>query len=180
MVTNEDDSNYSVNLNKNQEIKELKRNLNDSCFSNYRESKIPFLPSSSKKFTNMLFSNEKNYFNEGNQDVHANRRCMTELKNYNMSNRNFHTSNFGLDMEIDNMYCNEYDIVKENEDLRKNLVEIKRNFVESVQNKDQHIKRLNNDLLATIENCEKMIIEAEENYKKYKKQVSLSHFLMLT
>jgi len=107
-----------------------------------------------------------------------NRHCMTDVKNNNMMHNNIYTNHFGMDLELDNMYNNNYndgeaDIIKENDELKKNLVEIKRNFIESVQNKDQQIKCLNFDLNVTIENCEKLIVEAEENYKKFKKQIEI-------
>jgi len=198
LVNDEDDSQSTNNALKSQEkdIKDLKKNLNDSFFSNFNPCMIPefnnrYIPQSIKKIPNLLFSNEKNYdgsvsgrknltsnfSNEANKYDNFygnNRRCMTDAK-YNIIPKTNYLSQFGIDMDLDNMYFSgELELVKENEDLKKNLIEIKRNFIESVQNKDQQIKRINYDLNVTIENCEKLILETEENYKKFKKQVIIN------
>jgi hypothetical protein len=65
----------------------------------------------------------------------------------------------------DNNYMN---LLKENDDLRKNIYELRKNYIETVQNKDNQIKTLNYNLNFTMDNCEKLIREAEENYMNLK------------
>lgn len=80
-------------------------------------------------------------------------------------------SDFGVPGNYNNNYYNSsvsnesyMQLLKENDDLRKNVYEIRKNMIESSQNKDNQIKSLNYNLNLTMENCEKLIREAEENY----------------
>ena len=59
-------------------------------------------------------------------------------------------------------------ILKENEDLKKNLQELKKTYNEVVQSKEQQIILLNQNHEMTLENCEKLIKEAEANYLNLK------------
>lgn len=63
---------------------------------------------------------------------------------------------------------NSMQLLKENDELRKNLYDLRKNFLETVQNKDSQIKSLNFYLSTTNDNCEKLIREAEENYMNLK------------
>lgn len=70
-------------------------------------------------------------------------------------------------------YQNDYDIMngdlfKENEELRRNLYEMRKTYYEVVQSKENQIKLLNQNHSMTLENCEKLIKEAEDNYLNLK------------
>lgn len=152
-LVNEEEAIFQLQ-SKNNDIKELKRNLNDDFCRNPQSAK-KFYDEPSRKIGNWLSEND-NYY----------RICSTDSKfNTYLKNNNF--ENFDLESLYDP------ELIRENEELKRSLTEIKSKFVETVQNKDNIIKKLNIELNGTIENCEKMIIEAEENYKKLKKQVNL-------
>ena len=83
---------------------------------------------------------------------------MPDLNNFNnLSNLN--SSNFDMG--------NDY-LMKENEELKKNIYELKKTYYEVVQSKEQQIKLLNQNHDMTLENCEKLIKEAEVNYLNLK------------
>ena len=58
---------------------------------------------------------------------------------------------------------NDY-LIKENEELKKTIYEMKKTYFEIVQKKDEQIKLMNQNHETTLENCEKLIKEAEANY----------------
>ena len=62
---------------------------------------------------------------------------------------------------------NDY-LIKENEELKKNIYELKKTYYEVIQSKEQQIKLLNQNHDMTLENCEKLIKEAESNYMNLK------------
>ena len=62
---------------------------------------------------------------------------------------------------------NDY-LVKENEELKKNLYDLKKTYYDVVQSKEQQIVLLNQNHDMTLENCEKLIKEAESNYMNLK------------
>ena len=70
-------------------------------------------------------------------------------------------NNTSYDMESDYL-------MKENEELKKNIYELKKTYYEVVQSKEQQIKLLNQNHDMTLENCEKLIKEAEANYMNLK------------
>ena len=72
-------------------------------------------------------------------------------------------NNTSYDMESDYL-------MKENEELKKNIYELKKTYYEVVQSKEQQIKLLNQNHDMTLENCEKLIKEAEANYMNLKKE----------
>ena len=74
---------------------------------------------------------------------------------------NLNSTNF--DMGMGNDY-----LIKENEELKKNIYELKKTYYEVVQSKEQQIKLLNQNHDMTLENCEKLIKEAEANYLNLK------------
>ena len=78
---------------------------------------------------------------------------MPDLNNLN-SNNNF---------DMGNDY-----LMKENEELKRNIYELKKTYYEVVQSKEQQIKLLNQNHDMTLENCEKLIKEAEANYLNLK------------
>ena len=86
-----------------------------------------------------------------------------DLNNYNnLSNLN--STNFDMG--------NDY-LLKENEELKKNIYELKKTYYEVVQSKEQQIKLLNQNHDMTLENCEKLIKEAEANYLNLKTEYDL-------
>ena len=113
--------------------------------------------------------------------------CMTEMRppiNYNKnifhsaigktapqnnnfifgSNSKYPTPEINNNLENTN---NDY-LVKENEELKKNLYDLKKTYYDVVQSKEQQIVLLNQNHDMTLENCEKLIKEAESNYMNLK------------
>ena len=75
--------------------------------------------------------------------------------------------------DLNNLNNTSYDmesgfLMKENEELKKNIYELKKTYYEVVQSKEQQIKLLNQNHDMTLENCEKLIKEAEANYMNLK------------
>jgi DNA repair exonuclease SbcCD ATPase subunit len=116
--------------------------------------------------------------------------CMTEMRlPTNYTNKNyFHSAirntapqnnNFIFgsntkfpmpDLNNNNNYDNTNNdfLIKENEELKKNLHELKKTYYDVVQSKEQQIILLNQNHDMTLENCEKLIKEAESNYMNLK------------
>lgn len=107
---------------------------------------------SSKKYSNNnpMFSAYKSQLHQNDSDLDF--LCPSEFGN---TNNNINSDNY-------------YSLLKENDDLRKNLYEVRKNYIETVQQKENQIKSLNYNLNLTMENCEKLIREAEENYMNLK------------
>ena len=121
--------------------------------------------------------------------------CMTEMRPVLCENKNFfhsairyttphnnnyiYGSNFKFPMpDLGNLSClnnthfdigNNY-LEKENEELKKNIYELKKAYNEIVQSKEEQIKLLNQNHDITLENCEKLIKEAETNYINLKSE----------
>jgi hypothetical protein len=74
------------------------------------------------------------------------------------------------DLNNNNNYDNTNNdfLIKENEELKKNLHELKKTYYDVVQSKEQQIILLNQNHDMTLENCEKLIKEAESNYMNLK------------
>ena len=112
--------------------------------------------------------------------------CMTEMRppvNYNKNffhsairapqNNNFifgSSSKFPApDLNNNNFENNNNDmLIRENEELKKNLYDLKKTYYDVVQSKEQQIILLNQNHDMTMENCEKLIKEAETNYMNLK------------
>ena len=116
--------------------------------------------------------------------------CMTEMRPGAYVPKNFFHSAirktapqnnsfiFGSNMkfsvpDLNNLNSSNFDIgndylMKENEELKKNIYELKKTYYEVVQSKEQQIKLLNQNHDMTLENCEKLIKEAEANYMNLK------------
>ena len=116
--------------------------------------------------------------------------CMTEMRPGAYVPKNFFHSAirktapqnnsfiFGSNMkfsvpDLNNLKSSNFDIgndylMKENEELKKNIYELKKTYYEVVQSKEQQIKLLNQNHDMTLENCEKLIKEAEANYMNLK------------
>ena len=114
--------------------------------------------------------------------------CMTEMRppvNYNKNffhsairktapqNNNFifgSNTKFPVpDLNNNNFENNSNDLlIKENEELKRNLYDLKKTYYDVVQSKEQQIILLNQNHDMTMENCEKLIKEAESNYMNLK------------
>ena len=72
-----------------------------------------------------------------------------------------------LNITNNNLDNNDF-LLKENEELKKNINDLKKTYNDVVQSKEQQIILLNQNHDMTLENCEKLIKEAESNYMKLK------------
>ena len=73
------------------------------------------------------------------------------------------------DLNNNNFENNNNDmLIRENEELKKNLYDLKKTYYDVVQSKEQQIILLNQNHDMTMENCEKLIKEAETNYMNLK------------
>lgn len=136
-------------------------NVNNSSMNNY------ILNTNSKKnnpsnFNNILNSNYKSTNHNVNNyssfphfygNMPGNPTNQFDYMNSNMDDFLYNSSN-----------DNSLQLLKENDELRKNMYEIRKNFLETVQSKDNQIKSMNYNYSMAIENCEKIIKEAEENF----------------
>lgn len=101
------------------------------------------------------------------------RSCMTEMRfnppgSLQKTASKFITNSVGpMNNEFDYPMTNDY-AFKENEELRRSLYEMRKTYYEVVQSKENQIKLLNQNHSMTLENCEKLIKEAEDNYLNLK------------
>ena len=72
------------------------------------------------------------------------------------------------DLNINNNNINDNILLKENEELKKNINELKNTYNSVVQSKEQQIILLNQNHDMTLENCEKLIKDTEANYLNLK------------
>ena len=137
-------------------------------------------------FNNNNFNNTNlNHFDNFKKNI-----CMTEMRQGGYVPNNFFHSAirktapqntnylFGSNVkfsvpDLNNLNNTSYDmesdyLMKENEELKKNIYELKKTYYEVVQSKEQQIKLLNQNHDMTLENCEKLIKEAEANYMNLK------------
>ena len=84
----------------------------------------------------------------------------TQIPELNITNNN---------LDNNNNTNNDF-LIKENEELKKNINDLKKTYNDVVQSKEQQILLLNQNHDMTLENCEKLIKEAESNYIKIKKE----------
>ena len=150
-------------------------NINTSAY------KIPYYNFSSLR-NNSANSIKSSFFNSpyipyNYESLNNNNLCMTEMRKTNIPKTFFHSairpqnfierSNLKIPM-TDLDYDNNNYLMKENEELKKNIYELKKSYYEVVQSKEQQIKLLNQNHDMTLENCEKLIKEAETNYMNLK------------
>ena len=153
--------------------------------SNYFNSPVIPRQHQSEFYNNSNLNQIEGYNNNLKRNL-----CMTEMrlptnytnKNYFHSairntapqNNNFifgSNSKFPMpDLNNNNNYDNTNNdfLIKENEELKKNLHELKKTYYDVVQSKEQQIILLNQNHDMTLENCEKLIKEAESNYMNLK------------
>ena len=75
--------------------------------------------------------------------------------------------NINNNTNLENNINNDF-LVKENEELKRNLNDLKKTYNDVVQSKEQQILLLNQNHDMSLENCEKLIKEAESNYVNLK------------
>ena len=126
---------------------------------------------------NYNFSENQNLNLDNNENSYR-RNCFTEMRNFNnfsslqknnrlnVSANNLNNNDYDLNIN-NNTYGNDY-LMKENEELKRNLYEMKKTYFEVVKSKEEQIKLLNQNHNMTLENCEKLIKEAEDNYMNLK------------
>jgi hypothetical protein len=121
-------------------------------------------------FNNQQTSNSifKRCMNQSNMKPRFYHPIQNSNSKMNLMNSSFKHMDNEFDLFNDNNNDNYMNLLKENDDLRKNIYELRKNYIETVQNKDNQIKTLNYNLNFTMDNCEKLIREAEENYMNLK------------
>ena len=123
-----------------------------------------YLNTNSKKNNPSNFANILNSsYKTANQAVNNYSSVPNFYGNNNMNNNQFDYNNMD-DFLYNTSNDNSLQLLKENDELRKNLYEFRKNFFETIQSKDNQIKSMNYNYSMAIENCEKIIKEAEENY----------------
>ena len=182
---------HSSNLYHNLMQSGIKNNLSsnrfNNCFSAMRFSESamkqnnlfnsPFVPFHYSNNFNLSENQNLNLDNNNNDNSYR-RNCFTEMRNLNnyssIKNNKINTSannnnnnEYDLPMNNNNNYNGDY-LLKENEDLKRNLYEMKKTYFEVVKSKEEQIKLLNQNHSMTLENCEKLIKEAEDNYMNLK------------
>jgi hypothetical protein len=75
--------------------------------------------------------------------------------------------NINNNTNLDNITKNDF-LIKENEELKRNINDLKKTYNDVVQSKEQQILLLNQNHDMSLENCEKLIKEAESNYMNLK------------
>ena len=75
--------------------------------------------------------------------------------------------NINNNTNLENNINNDF-LVKENEELKRNINDLKKTYNDVVQSKEQQILLLNQNHDMSLENCEKLIKEAESNYMNLK------------
>lgn len=119
--------------------------------------------------TNTTTTNNNAYFQ--NSSLHKtaskiytnNALCLSAFHNNSTTTNNNNQNEF----EYHSTGMNN-DLYKENEDLRRSLYEMRKTYYEVVQSKENQIKLLNQNHSMTLENCEKLIKEAEDNFLNLK------------
>ena len=140
---------FNTNNNNNININNFKRNL---CLT---EMRLPINNNPSKNFFHSAI-----------------RKTAPQNNNFIFgSNTKFPLPDLNLNLNNNNNYdkiTNNDVLVKENEELKKNLYELRKTYNDVVQSKEQQISLLNQNHDMTLENCEKLIKEAETNYLNLK------------
>lgn len=160
-------SNLNTNMEEDEEMHNFNRPAN---FYNFSATKM-----SNKKRKPEDELNSTSYF----------KRCMTDKSLNPYNTYNGMTSNFSFlgkhyppNGYEDNEFSifkpqNEYNLSYENEELKKNLFEIRGNFIEILKTKENIIKSLNYNHNAMIERCDKILMENEENFNNLRLQFDI-------
>ena len=111
--------------------------------------------------TNAYFQNSS--LHKTASKIYANNAlCLSAFHNSTINNNNQNEFEYHSTTGMNN------DLFKENEDLRRSLYEMRKTYYEVVQSKENQIKLLNQNHSMTLENCEKLIKEAEDNFLNLK------------
>ena len=187
--SNKNNNNNNNNLNRFNSLSAM-RYTNESAIKNFNNNNnnndlfnSPFAPSfyNNNNNNNYLLNteiNNNNYYDNNN----FRRACFTEMRPnndlnnynnnlaYNNNNKffNFNSNNNNLNISNEIDFNNDSNILRENEELKKTIYEMKKTYYDIIQSKEQQIKLLNQNHNLTIENCEKLIKEAEDNYLNLK------------
>ena len=181
-------NNNNNNLNRFNSLSAM-RYTNESAIKNFNNNNnndlfnSPYAPSfyNNNNNNNYLLNteiNSNNYYDSNN----FRRACFTEMRPNNDFNNNnlafnnnnkfshFNSTNKNNNLNISNEidFSNENNILRENDELKKTIYEMKKTYYDIIQSKEQQIKLLNQNHNLTIENCEKLIKEAEDNYLNLK------------
>ena len=142
----------------------IQRNHLSEFYSNSNINQIEGFNNNFKKNLSMtemrpLNDIQKNYFYSAirntapqNNTFLFGSNIKTRIPELNINNNN-----------IDNNTNKDF-LIKENEELKKNIDDLKKTYNDVVQSKEQQIILLNQNHDMTLENCEKLIKEAESNY----------------
>jgi len=162
-------------------LSEYKTHLNNSSFKNQNintssktlmmmnsysgNNNNNMMSSSIKNISNPIQQNNFSQFNAENDiDMILNMNKQDDfgnLKRNSIDNMQGNSFNFNTNSEAMQLIQN---LKNENEDLKRNYFEIRNKFMETVQMKDNQIKSLNTNMTITMDNCEKIIKEAEDNF----------------
>ena len=174
---------YKPSLNQRFSNLSALRGSGSAIKSNYFNS--PVIP---RQHQSEFYNNSNMNQIEGFNNNFKRNLCMTEMRppvNYNKNffhsairktapqNNNFifgSNTKFPLpDLNNNNYENNSNDfLIKENEELKRNLYDLQKTYYDVVQSKEQQIVLLNQNHDMTMENCEKLIKEAESNYMNLK------------
>lgn len=115
-------------------------------------------------------NNNNNYSNDTNMHYANNHSHPIHTSAYR--NNNGHYDYNGISNSVFGFGNNNENILSmlkaENEDLKKNYFDLKTKFIETVQIKENQIKNITANMNMALDNCEKLIKEAEENYLNIK------------
>ena len=143
---------FNNNNTNNNNINNFKRNL---CLT---EMRLPLNNNINKNYFHSAI--RKTAPQNNNFIFGSNSKFPIPDLNLNLNNNN--------NTNYENIPNNNDLLFKENEELKKNLCELKKTYYDVVQSKEQQISLLNQNHDMTLENCEKLIKEAETNYLNLK------------
>ena len=134
----------------------------------------PYMPS---YHYNSELNNNNNFIENNNSSIRRSNTFNTEYRQPILNNNPYHLSNkyYNNNNNNNNLFNNnnnnEFEndfLLKQNDDLKKNIYEMKKTYYDVIQNKENQIKLLNQNHSITLENCEKLIKEVENNYTSLK------------
>ena len=119
------------------------------------------------------FSNQKQNLNNNfinfNNSYHNIIPDHNEIITNDIENRDFTMHDMhDADVDIKNDYIQE--VIRERDELKRQITELKMGYLEFSREKENKIKTLSMNYSLKMENCDKMIQETEENYSNLKMQ----------
>ncbi|MCQ2819903.1 MAG: hypothetical protein MJ252_21775 [archaeon] len=156
-------------------------NIGGSLYHNlmqtaYKPSFNSFNCFSSAVKSESCFANPNDNYHDLTNPNNFRKSCLTELRNLQLQNSFLKSNNklgqlaqFGQNnMDYEGGTFGNEILIKENEELKRKIYEMKKSYYEIVQSKENQIKLLSQNHNAALENCLKLIKEAEENYLNLK------------